>query len=87
MDTRGIYRYPKSGKYRVRATRDGITYMIGMYDDYDTARAARDTFLAQLPPPDEIEVPRFTKQWYRIQVRKQQLVSYRIDSHGNRHSI
>lgn len=67
----GIFRY-KNGYYRVRVTRDKVTYYVGMYNDFDDAQDARNEFLAKLSPEvrDRI-IKKYTKEWFEDEGKKQ----------------
>ena len=70
MDTRGIFRY-KSGRYRVRVTRNNVTYMVGWYLDIDEAIRARDNFLLAWAKDQNKDLPIYSSAWFKREREKQ----------------
>lgn len=72
MDTRGIYRYKKSGRYRIRVTRNNTTYMVGWAEDFPTALKMRDDFLIALElKKANKEFDKYSKEWFEHEHDKQ----------------
>ena len=73
MNESGIYWWPAMGKYRVRVTRNKVTYKLGYYDTQEEALKVKIEFLSQyeLEKDDSNKVPMYSKEWFKRERQKQ----------------
>jgi len=76
----GIDYWVATGKYRVRITRNKVSYKVGLFENYEDAVKAKQDFLKDFElNSDKIEaetIPMYSKEWFKRE-RVKQIASFK----------